>query len=116
MRRIGSGCSASLHSRSLSRGTPEEPLDPNKLRNDLRDLFGLFKRWAKTNDGERSDVVERANTKSLEKLVEQCNPRLRQIAEVLAQPEFANSNEGGALDALAQAVMEAELELRRRRK
>jgi hypothetical protein len=98
---------------TLPPGAEPEALDPLKVPEDLRKLLPLVAKWGKSDDAERGDLVEGARTASLERLVDHGKPLLARIAEFLGRPDVSDSNEA-ALDAFAQAVMEAEQELRRR--
>ncbi len=92
-------------------------IDPQRLPVDLRALIPLVTAWGLTDDDERSDRVENADRAPLRALVEQGHPHLNRIAEFLDAPGLPpDAVEVGALDAFAQAVMEAEHELRRRQK
>jgi hypothetical protein len=102
--------------RIVPTGAADMLLNPQKVPEDLRDLFPLLARWAISDDVERSDLVSSAKTAALRRLVERTEPRLRRIAEFLGQPGVQDLNEAAALDALAQSVMEARQELTRRSK
>jgi hypothetical protein len=102
--------------RVLPPAPTEEPLDPQRLPEDLRDLFPLLARWAVPDDLERSDLVAEADTAALQELVDIAEPRLPVIASFLAAHGDEDSAEAFALDALAQCVMEARQELTKRSK
>src|SRR5258708_2730083 len=70
--------------RILPSAPTEEPLDPQRLPEDLRDLFPLLARWAVSDDLERSDLVADATTAALQELVDRAEPRLPRIASFLA--------------------------------
>ena len=92
--------------------TPTSPKPP--IPEELRRRYPLVARWAITDDAARGEVIARARTASLAALVRNVGPGLPAIREQLARGE--SSDEAAAVwDALAQAAMEAEIELRRRR-
>jgi hypothetical protein len=95
----------------------EPSMNPQELPADLRGLVDLVETWGQSDDLERSEQIEQADVAALEDLVRQGRPHLARIAELLRAPGIAgDSPEVGRLDAFAQAVMEAEQELRRRKK
>ena len=61
--------------RLLPNGTSQESLEPLSLPEELRDLVSLLSRWAISDDGERSDLVESAETADLRDLVDRVQPR-----------------------------------------
>ncbi|HKX19003.1 MAG TPA: hypothetical protein VJT33_13405 [bacterium] len=93
------------------------PLNAQKLPAELRELLPLVVIWGLSDDQERSDLIERADDAALRGLVERGRTRLTRIDEFLREPGMPkDSPEIGRFDSFAQAVMEAEQELRRRAK
>ena len=103
---------------ALARILPAEPsptaVDPQKLPEDLRPLVPLLLEWGKSDDVDRADLIQAAETDLLQQLVDRGRPHLTRIAQFLGQTEVQDSREAAALDDLAQAVMEAQQELRKR--
>lgn len=95
-------------------GTQKRTADRRALPEDLRDLHPLLEKWGKTDDAERSDLVERADNDALDQLVNRVRPKLGRIAEFLSDTAPQDADLAGSLDALAQAAMEAEREIARR--
>ena len=91
-----------------------EALDRRQLPEDLRELFPLLNEWGKADDLQRSDLIEDAESAALEELVKRGQPMLTRISEYLGQPDVQQSDMTSALDAFAQAVLEAEQELQNR--
>src|SRR5579864_5001387 len=96
------------------RGPAASNTDAAALPPDLRELQPLLEEWGRTDDSERSDLIDAADTSSLEELVRRVGPKLERIADFLRDHTTNGPSVAGSLDALAQAVMEAEQELQRR--
>lgn len=101
-----------------------EPIKPRtlpagtaSLPNGLRNLGPLLKRWAESDDADRSQLLEGASRRSLEKLVEAVEPHLAGIDKYLdsfgdrPMPEAAT-----ALGTLAECALEARLLLSSKKK
>ena len=100
--------------RILPPGAVAPPFDPQALPEDLRDLVPLFAHWAVSDDQARSDRISKAKTAALQKLVDRVGPRLPRIANFLDEHGEEDALEVFAMDALAQALMEARQELTKR--
>lgn len=80
------------------------------LPDELADLSPMLAEWGVPDDERRSELVEAASDQALMELINRVAPHLEQINILL---DHENSS---ALDGLAQAVLEAEFELWRRRR
>jgi hypothetical protein len=85
------------------------------LPSSLHSLIPLFERWAISDDGERSDLLEEASESDLSDLISTVEPHLEEIDDYLA-----NSADGSPAaiyaGALAECAVEARLFLERLRK
>jgi hypothetical protein len=86
--------------------------DETSLPGPLRPLLPFYRRFAVADDGERERLIEAAAPADLEQLVQAVNPLWRDINAFLDID--SGSNEEGLTDSLAQAAMEAQIELRNR--
>jgi hypothetical protein len=86
--------------------------DETSLPGPLRPLVPFYRRFAVADDGERERLIEAAAPADLEQLVQAVNPLWRDINAFLDID--SGSNEEGLTDSLAQAAMEAQIELRNR--
>src|SRR5260370_29953074 len=78
----------------------------------LRPLVPHYQRFAVADDVEREHLIQQATADDLQQLVEAVNPRWPEINAFL---EFDSaSNEESLTDSLAQAAMEAQIELKAR--
>ena len=82
------------------------------LPDALRVLLPFYRRFAVADDGERERLIEAAAPTDLEQLVQAVNPLWRDINAFLDID--SGSNEEGLTDSLAQAAMEAQIELKNR--
>jgi hypothetical protein len=86
--------------------------DETSLPGPLCPLLPFYRRFAVADDGERERLIEAAAPADLEQLVQAVNPLWRDINAFLDID--SGSNEKGLTDSLAQAAMEAQIELRNR--
>jgi hypothetical protein len=86
--------------------------DETSLPGPLRPLVPFYRRFAVADDGERERLIEAAAPADLEQLVQAVNPLWRDINAFLDID--SGSNEEGLTDSLAQAAMQAQIELRNR--
>jgi len=80
----------------------------------FRDLQPLARRWAVTDDYDRTDKLRRATKRDLRALVEGVMLRLSEIDQEVEAAGEPLTDELISLQAVAQAALEAELELTRR--
>ena len=97
-------------------GTADER-DFDLLPAQMRDLAPLIERYGESDDVERSELLERASTDELRALAAAAEPHWDEINSFLGE----NMGEVGAkqdlaiaVDAFAQAAMEARIELEQR--
>jgi hypothetical protein len=86
--------------------------DETSLPDPLRPLVEQNRRFAIGDDVDRERVLEKATAAELEQLVQTVNrlwPDIRAFLEIASR-----SNEECLTDSLAQAAMEAQIELKRR--
>jgi len=86
--------------------------DETSLPGPLRPLVPFYRRFAVADDGQRERLIEAASPADLEQLVQAVNPLWRDINAFLDID--SGSNEEVLTDSLAQAAMEAQIELRNR--
>lgn len=91
-----------------------ERLRWSDLPEDLRDLAPLARRWGIGDDAIRSDQMDRARTATLLSLTEKVLPRLTRINNYLDEVQDDPSEAALRLQRLAEAALEAELDLGRR--
>jgi hypothetical protein len=98
----------------LTKILPPAPktMNTRKLPTDLRTLSGAIRRWSISDDEQRADAIARASGKSLFALHDAVSPHWEAINRHLAASTDPHLE--ADLHSLAQAAMEAEVELRRR--
>ena len=82
------------------------------LPDALRALLPYYRRFAVADDGERERLIEAAAAADLDQLVQAVNPLWPEINAFLVND--SGSSEAGLTDSLAQAAMEAQIELKNR--
>jgi hypothetical protein len=94
------------------------PPPPRKRRPTVpaafTDLQSSVKKWAITDDRDRNTKLRRASKQDLLRLVDAATPRLRDIDDAISAAEEPLSEDLIDLGSLAQAALEAEIELTRR--
>jgi hypothetical protein len=87
-------------------------LDVTSLPGPLRVLVAHYRRYAISDDVDRERVIHKATEPELEELIATFTPLWPDVTAFLDID--SHSNEEVLTDALAQAVMEAQIELRDR--
>ena len=86
--------------------------DETSLPDPLCPLVAHYRRFAIADDADRERVIEEATAAELEQLVQSVSPLWPDIRAFLDLA--SRSNEECLTDSLAQAAMEAQIELQRR--
>lgn len=86
--------------------------DETGLPGPLRPLVPFYRRYAFSDDAERERLIQEASGAALEELTQAVNPLWRDINAYLDLNSA--SNEEVLTHALAQAAMEAQIELKER--
>jgi hypothetical protein len=86
--------------------------DAAHLPGPMQVLIGHYRRYAISDDADREHVIEEATAAELEELIATFTPLWPDVMAFLDIDSY--SNEEVLTDALAQAVMEAQIELRDR--
>ena len=91
------------------------PVDLERLPGQLQPLVPLIRKWAASDDVERSDRLSRASDEELRELSEAPAALWDEINAYLDENiTSADPYEATALDSFAQAALEARFELQRR--
>jgi hypothetical protein len=90
----------------------EEKIDLTVLPPEFKILIPLIRKWGVTDDLERTELLEKASRKVLERLVESVVPHLSSINKYLDSfGEVPPSEAAVALGAVAECAVEAQLHL-----
>ncbi len=101
---------------AFARTLPPAPRERSaKVPAAFADLQPFARRWAVTDDHDRAEALERANKRDLGRLVDAVVPRLADIELMLDAAGEPLSEEMIDLQALAQAAVEADIELKERK-
>ena len=90
----------------------EEPLNLMSLPARFHALIPLIRKWAISDDEDRTDLLRAASRAALKKMVEEVSPYFEEIGSYLASfGETPPPEAACALGTLAECFMEAELEI-----
>jgi hypothetical protein len=90
----------------------EEEIDLDGLPSEFKILIPFIRKWAVTDDLERSELLEKASRKTLEQLVKSVAPHLSSINKFLDSFGKEPPSEAAvALGAVAECTVEAQLQL-----
>lgn len=103
---------ACILAEQLPIGSEGKVVDLEVLPSKFKTLTPLIRKWGVTDDDERSERLEKASQKTLERLVKSVIPHLSSIDEYLDSFGTKALSEGAiALGALAECALEAQLRL-----
>jgi hypothetical protein len=96
----------------LPAGNDDQDVDLDVLPSKFKVLIPFIRKWGVTDDLERSELLEKASRKTLERLVQLVTPHLSSIDEYLNSfGEEPLSEAAIALGALAECTVEAQLQI-----